>query len=149
VRAIGAPFTDADRADFLAGLRARLGVKFRHRGRSRVSLDCAGLALVTLKAMGRAVVDVRVYGKHPHREGLQAAVRANLGPPVADEPRVGDVVLMRYDGGPNGPIRHVAVITDHPLGGLGLIHACAGERRVIEQALDATRRAAIAEVYRP
>jgi hypothetical protein len=126
--------TDDERLAFVANARALLGTPFKHRGRSVRSLDCAGLPALALARMGHVIADLRVYGRNPHRDGLRAMVEANLGPPVDDDPRPGDVLLMGWDGNPE---RHIAIVTDHPFG-LGIIHTCSAFQRVIEHNLDDT-----------
>lgn len=141
-RALGEPLTDAERAAFIAACRARVGVKFRHRGRTARSLDCAGLIVVALASIGRPVDDLKVYGKFPHRDGLRDMIVANLGEPVADM-QAGDVVLMRERGDP----RHVAAVGEFD-GRLTLIHASSDYGRVVEQTL-APYADRMVEVFRP
>lgn len=137
--------TDDERLAFVANARALLGVPFKPRGRSARSLDCAGLPALALAQLGHVIDDLRVYGRNPHMDGLQAMVEANLGPPVEGPPQFGDVLLMAWD---DAPPRHIAIVTDHPFG-LGIIHTCSAFQRVIEHALDDTWRARIRLVYRP
>jgi cell wall-associated NlpC family hydrolase len=144
--------SDDERIAFVAAARTLLGTPFRHQARGPSKVDCAGLAACALADVGRKIEDLAVYGRNPHRDGLQAMVRANLGPPVADAPRPGDIVLMGWDG--SAP-RHIAIVTDHPHG-LGIIHTCSAFRKVVEHSLDSTAaqsgetwRDRIVEVYRP
>lgn len=144
--------SDSERLAFVAAARALLGTPFKHHGRSVRSVDCAGLPALALAQLGHVIADLTVYGRNPHRDGLQGMVEANLGPPVDDEPRVGDVVLMAWD---TAEPRHIAIVTDHP-NGLGIIHTCSAFRKVIEHSLDdnaaiggETWRERIRLVYRP
>jgi cell wall-associated NlpC family hydrolase len=139
------PLSDTERAEFIARCRELLGVRFRHQGRTERGLDCAGLPALAFARIGRAIADLPAYGRDPFRDGLQQAIEANLGAPVDDEPRPGDVLLIHWG---DGPPRHIAVCVDHPHG-LGIIHTCSSFRRVIEHALDATWRSRICGVYRP
>jgi cell wall-associated NlpC family hydrolase len=146
-RSIGGPLTPEESAAFVAHARSFLGVRFRHQGRNpEIGLDCAGLALVSMQAIGRPVSDLEGYGREPYRNGLEGALTANLGPRVAKESmRAGDVVMMRFNGDP----RHVGILADYPDGGLMLIHTHDTLKRVREHRLDEKRAASIVAVWRP
>lgn len=149
MRVLGPPLTDTERVAFIAAARARLGIKFRHRGRSLRSLDCAGLVLCSLVGIGRPVQDLRAYGPNPHQDGLGEAVRANLGEPIAfgwqpDVGRAGDVLLMRNKGDP----RHVALLGEHE-GALTLIHADADRGKVVEHSFVDPWPKNVVEIFRP
>lgn len=120
------------------------GVPFGHRGRTRNRLDCVGLIVLTANATGLEVRDKRVYGREPWNDGMQAAIRDNLGPPVDREPKVNDIVLMRLHRG--APPSHVGIIAPHP-DGLGIIHAYAAAKEVVYHRLNRVWRSRIVEVY--
>lgn len=40
--------------------------------------------------------DLKYYGREPHKDGLRQIVQLNLGQPVHDAMRVGDVCLMKF-----------------------------------------------------
>lgn len=143
-RAIGPPLTPQESAGFVLGARAQLGVRFRHMGRSSRGVDCAGMVLGALGALGRPFVDVPAYGREPHNQTLRRMLVENLGEPVTDM-RAGDVPLMAFEGEPS----HVGVLADYPYGGLSVIHGYARVRKVVEHRLDETWRARIVEVFRP
>ena len=127
--------------------RAYIGVPFRHRGRSRAGLDCAGLVVAAYAALGVALPDFRLYGREPFRDGLVARAEAALGPPVAGPAADGDVVLIRYVRDPH----HVAIIGARDYGGqtaLTLIHADGEFGRVHEQRLTPDVVARITHVFR-
>jgi hypothetical protein len=143
-RALGAPLTDDERTAFLAACRALVGTKFRHRGRSGRSVDCAGVPVVALQSIGRSVRDLAAYGKFPNRDGLREMLVANLGPPVPGL-QPGDIALMRMRGEP----RHVGVVAEFA-GRLTLIHASSDFGKVVEHSLLASPWFDnIVEVYRP
>ncbi len=146
MRVNGEPLTPDESAAMIQAARALINVRFRHMGRKpAIGIDCSGLVLHALSAIGRPVQDVACYGRDPHKDGLREAVEANLGPAVDDAPKAGDVVLMSFDGEP----RHVGLIADHPQGGLMLIHTYGQIRKVTEHALNAEWRSRIVSVYRP
>jgi hypothetical protein len=114
--------------------RQFIGVKFRHRGRSRTGLDCVGLVVAAYSALGVTLPDFRLYGREPFRDGLLRHTEAAMGAPVSDGPRDGDVVVIRYNVNPH----HVAIVGTKSYGSveaLTLIHAEGGIGRVIEQRL--------------
>ena len=143
----------------VAAARELIGKPFRHRGRGPTHYDCAGVCLYSVqRACGGPLFDVRHYGRNPFADGLRATLVANLGDPVladplTEDPMPGDIALIRYE--PTAEPRHVAVIGNHPLGGLSLIHTYSGAAlpgvpagRVAEHILDAHWRACIVEVFR-
>lgn len=150
MRAIGdQPLTSEESAAFIAALRIQVKkrTRFRHQGRKpEIGLDCAGLPLWAMQAIGRPVTDIVGYGREPYRDGLEGALTANLGPRVPRETmRAGDVVMMRFAGDP----RHVGILTDYPDGGLALIHTHDTLKFVTEHRLDDARRKTITGVWRP
>ncbi len=130
--------------------RAYEGVKFRHRGRSRMGLDCAGLPWVAYRDCGMILPDFRLYGREPHKDGLVQRASEALGEPVAQAPvaeeqlQAGDVIIIRYDIRPH----HIMIVTDYPLGGLGVIHTDGHYGRVLEHRLSADIVARITHVFR-
>lgn len=139
------------RAKIVACARAHLGVRFAHQGRhAATGLDCLGLLLVSAEAAGvslrglrPACLDDRQYGTRPDTDYLQAMLGQHLLP--VKQPEFGDVLLLRVEGRP----QHLALVTDYPAEGeLGMIHAYAIARRVVEHRLNAVWRANIAQVYR-
>lgn len=84
------------------------------------------------------------YSRDPHGLTLERELEARFGAPVA-EPRAGDVVSMRW----GGDARHVALVADHPQGGLSIIHASNSVGCVTEHRLDAKWRRRIVAAYRP
>jgi cell wall-associated NlpC family hydrolase len=149
MRAIGPLLTAEESAAFIAALRTQVKrrTRFRHQGRNpTIGLDCAGLPLWAMQAIGRPVTDIVGYGREPYRDGLEGALIANLGARVPKESmRAGDVVMMRFAGDP----RHVGILTDYPDGGLALIHTHDTLKMVREHRLDQKRRDSIVAVWRP
>lgn len=145
MRAI-APLTDAERAAVIEVARACKGVRWRHQGRNLRGLDCAGLLVYALKAIGREPVDSIGYPRHPYRNMLEKTVQRNFGEPLPTSTSLqpGDVVVMQCckDG-----LNHVGIIAEHD-GYLTMIHAHAPDRKVIETRLDDVWRGKIVEVYR-
>lgn len=153
MRAIGKKLTQKERAALIAFARSMIGTKFRHMGRSLRSVDCAGLILLALQSLGRQTVDIAAYGRTPHKDGLREAVRANLGKPVTDEIRPGDVLLMEMNPDPSpGAIAkpsHVALVAWHEKDGLILIHTDSTIGEVTEHGFRDPWPQRVIEVYRP
>ena len=107
-------------------------------------MDCLGLVVVAMQAVGRLMADRANYGRNPVNDGIVEAARAHFGKPIKlANLRPGDVVLMQWHQQPN----HVAIVTDHPHG-LGLIHSLAG-KCVVEHILADPWPRRILEAFRP
>lgn len=148
MRAIGPPLSMEETNAFIAEARTYLDppVRFRHQGRSHRGVDCAGLLLASMAAVGRSIADLPAYGREPLGDGLRSMLVANLGEPVPKaDMRPGDVVLMRFRGEPS----HVGLIGNYVYGGCSLIHAYAMVRKVVEHRIDAEWDSYIIEVFRP
>ena len=114
---------------FVQAARSYKGVPFRHMGRSRNAVDCAGLIKPAALDIGRELIDLSYYGREPWQNGLERVLRANFGK-MHKTPKVGDVGLFSYS--PGSPPAHLAVFGDYRYGNLSLIH-CYGEvGRVVE-----------------
>lgn len=108
-------------------------------------MDCIGLLVLSIQAIGRAVNNRIDYGKTPNMAKLHASMAEHFGPAVEDEPRPGDVVTMRW----TKEECHVGVIVDHPERGIGLVHCYRSSEKVIEHGLDHAWRRRIVAVFRP
>lgn len=141
------PLTAFERERFITAARAYLHVRWRHQGRSKAGVDCAGMLVCAMRDIGKPPLDSADYGRYPRGQQLQALLRANCGDPLpaADPMQSGDVVLMQFKGEPS----HLGVLTGYPLGGFGLLHAFAQNRKVVEHRLDDQWRDRIVEAYRP
>jgi len=137
--------TADERRRFIAAARALVGAPFKHRGRSAEGVDCVGLVVLALAAVGRGVADRDDYGRNPFRDGLREAAVAHFGEPVSDM-QAGDVVLFAW--GRDEP-NHVGILFDRPAGGLAVVHALRQHKRVVEHGLSPDQRARIVAVFRP
>ena len=127
--------------DILTTARTWLGVKFHHQGRSRAAgVDCLGLLVKVAEECGLtkdgallAGYDETTYGHNPDTHYLRAMLSQLLAPIAVSELRPGDVALFAIERRP----QHLAIISDYPVvGELGMIHAYAPARHVIEHRLD-------------
>lgn len=167
MRVIGEPLTDAESIAFQRCIRSYVNVPFGHQGRKPWKLDCVGAVEVSMKGWarnlpwtedpvgdfvqawpGRPTEGIGGYGILPFQKQLERVLRRNLGAPVSDSPKAGDVVLMRFRGEQGDP-QHVGVITNHPDGGLRLIHSNSAVKRVAEHGFRGSWVHTVCEVYRP
>lgn len=134
-------------AEFVEACRSYLGVPFKHRGRTRLGIDCAGLVICALSDLGSDARDLRIYGRTPHKDGLRQIVQENLGKPCGEGGhglQVGDILLMKFHREPH----HIGVVGDYIHGGFSLIHSYGDAGRVVEHRLDPVWLSRIVESYR-
>ncbi len=133
--------------------RRYIDVPFRHRGRSRVGLDCVGLGVVAYADCGVQVEDFRLYGREPFKNGLVERMTRALGDPVMVAPvrladlQDGDVIVLRFSVNPH----HIAIVGQRDYGGrmeLTVIHAEGTAGRVLEQRLTPDMAERITHVFR-
>lgn len=122
--------------------RAYLGVRFRHQGRSKSGLDCAGLVICVAHDLGISDVDFTAYGHDPDGRTLHTLLAKHMDELPPGDMHVGDVVFMAFQAYP----QHLGILAD---GGrpFSLIHAFAPARKVIEHRLDDEWMGRIRNVY--
>ncbi len=130
-------------ADYVAEARAWVGVRWRHQGRTRQGVDCAGLVICLANKMGMSDFDTTDYDRIPDGETLQALCDQHMKAIKLSELRPADILLMRFDVHP----QHMAIVTDYP-GALGVIHAYANARKVVEHRLDDVWLSRVVRAYR-
>ena len=110
-----------NRQKFIQGARSLLGATWRHRGRKPWAVDCLGLLVLSGKEVGVQIEEPRVYGREPWDDQLRKGLQKHFGDPLpAAEGLPGDIALIRWR---NGEPSHVAILAEHPLGGLSMIHS--------------------------
>lgn len=117
------------RADIVAAARGWLGTPWHHQGRLKgVGVDCVGVVIGVAGELGISDFDITGYGHRPDsRELERLAGHLMVEVPVA-EAQPGDVLLLDVDKQP----QHLAFVTD-----VGMLHAYAPLRRVVEHRRDA------------
>lgn len=124
------------RADIIAEARRWTGTRWQHAQAARgVGCDCIGLVRGVAQALGILPDDFehgaswapyRGYGREPDGRMLRQGLAQHMTP-VTGSHRPADVLLLRWDAWP----MHVAIATD-----VGMIHAWAQRRAVVEHAID-------------
>ncbi len=118
--------------------RTWIGTRWQHQGRLKgVGVDCAGLVVCVMRAVGLHAADVVGYPRRP--DGSLLDVVRDQTEPTADW-LPGDVVVLEWDTDPC----HLAILTSPT----SIIHAHAMARCVIEHDLDANWLKAVTCVRR-
>lgn len=128
-------------ADVIRCGRAYLGTRYAHQGRSAAGMDCAGLVIRVAHDLGLSRFDTTAYGRIPRGDHLRELMDAHCT--LVTERQPGTVALMKFEAEP----QHLAFVTDHPQG-LGLLHALAANRKVVEHRMDSLWSSRILAVYR-
>ena len=112
----------------VAEARSWLAVPWRHQGRSRRGIDCAGLVVLVARQLGLADHDLAGYGRHSSGLALVDAFRAAMNTIPLPKAGPGDVLLLADAAYPC----HCGILTE--LRGMPhLLHAHALRRQVIEE----------------
>lgn len=121
------------RKKIIESARAYLDVKWRHQGRSRHGVDCAGLVLLVGKAHGYLPQDLDVigYARRPNKFTFLEPFRKNMDEKPLDQAKTGDVLIFA-----DGPYPCHTGFQTEKYGEVYFLHAYAGLRRVLEQPLD-------------
>ena len=145
--------------DIVRAARGWIGTNFHHQGRLKRSAshaggcDCLGLLVGVANELELSIAegnmllagfDVTDYGHIPDLRRLITVFESLFTPVAMSAMAQGDVALMRFDAVP----QHLGIISHHPQGGLGIIHALASARKVVEHRLDAAWQQRIHAVYR-
>lgn len=127
--------------DIFLTARTCVGSPFRHQGRSPAQgLDCVGLIVYTLNAIGLKNVDFRDYKKIPVKNAISShAGRAGFTQKAKSDMTAGDLVIMRF----GRYIEHAVIVSDR-----GIIHACEKYGKVVEHSLDMEWQSKIISVYK-
>jgi len=116
------------RDDVVTAARAYVGVPWRHQGRSRRGLDCAGLVVLVAKDLGLSDYDTTSYRRHAQGQAFVEHFRANMDPVPVAEMRPGDVLLFADGAYPC----HAGIVSERH-GVSYLVHAHATRRKVVEE----------------
>jgi cell wall-associated NlpC family hydrolase len=141
----------------VAAARGWIGTSFHHQGRIRKNashkggVDCLGLLVGVAAEIGITLPDGRLaasldktdYPHYPDTERLRRRLSAIMENIPTAGIQAGDILVLSVDGSP----QHLAIVSDYREG-LGIIHAYAPARKVVEQALDDFWTSRIVAAYR-
>jgi cell wall-associated NlpC family hydrolase len=104
--------------------RTWVGVPFRHQGRDRNGIDCVGLPIAVLQALGAVPAEFEItdYPRQPYQGNLEQRIIAHCTPLPDAVP--GCLIALKWQRS----LAHVALYTDADT----LIHALERHARVIE-----------------
>lgn len=121
-------------ADVVTAARGWTGVRWRHQGRSRDGIDCAGLVIKVAHDLGLSEFDTKDYARQATDETMLALCREHAIEIAMKDARPGDLVVLRF-----GNQRHIGFLGDYLHGGLTLLHAYSHHpRKVVEHRFDET-----------
>lgn len=131
--------------------RGWLGTRFHHQGRLKKSennkggVDCLGLLIGVSAELNLPFTeqDETSYSHSPDTQKLREKLAHSLQEINISEINSGDILLLNIDG----QAQHLAIVSDMA-DGLGIIHAYAPARAVVEHALDAWWREKIVAAFR-
>ena len=127
-------------AAFIATAKTYEGTPFLHQGRlPGVGLDCGGVVVCALRAVGYRVIDVVGYGRLPGKGMLEKIVEENCDKIEPGDLQDGDILIFRFAREP----QHVAIHA-----GGQLIHAWQDIGRVVVHDFDAVWRRRLTGCYR-
>ena len=126
--------------EIVACARGWIGTRFHHQGRVRKTLthkggvDCLGLLVGVAKELHithLVKADETNYPHYPDTKWLRARLSVLLSPVEIDSIAPGDIVLLNVADSP----QHLAIVSDMGVE-LGIIHAYAPAKSVVEHGLD-------------
>ncbi|MGM0739747.1 MAG: C40 family peptidase [Bacteroidota bacterium] len=126
--------------------RSWIDTPYRHQGRSRRGVDCAGPLVLIAQAIGIGdqFNDQLIYSTNPETFSLKQQMDSVLAQIGKDEIRPADVLLFKIDVHP----QHVAIVTDYKNGGLAMVHCYSRIKRVTEHRLAQIWLSRLVQAYR-
>lgn len=121
-----------DRSEIRDVARTYLGVRWRHRGRSRTGLDCIGLLVAVGRDLGLSVEDTdREYRKTPDIKLFLDMIRRQTVEGSMNYIRTGSILMLRQGVYPC----HCGFAVFDPGVTPSFIHAATLKRSVVEEPL--------------
>jgi len=112
----------------VAEARRWLGVPWRHQGRSRAGIDCAGLVVLVARTLKLSDHDSTGYTRRAQGQRFVEHFRAHMDGVAITDAAPGDVLVFADQAYPC----HCGFLTER-LGRPHLLHAHATRRKVIEE----------------
>jgi hypothetical protein len=128
----------------VAAAKGWLNVPYKHAGRSRFGVDCAGLIVKVAHDVGLSDYDSVNYPRRPVPEDFLREMRDHLVPVPVDQMGHGHVAVFRE---PKHPC-HTGIIEVDEAGRRWVIHAYAPARKVIREPLSSAREHNVVFVFR-
>lgn len=128
--------------DLSTAARSFLGTPFKHLGRTKEGVDCAGLVILSGLACGYTFADRRTYSRFPNEAQLQETLAQSkelVMLPKHTEVLKNDIILFRFSEEP----QHLGIC-----GGDTLIHSYASAEKVIEHRFADVWKKRIVNIYR-
>jgi len=144
--------------EIVAQARTWLGTRYHHQGRLKKSssgpggCDCLGLIIGVIDELGLqdgegnalTNADEFNYSMYPERGRLVSSIGKHLRQVPIEQMAVGDVLLFKTFKDP----QHVALLSQYPGNGPGIIHCNSSAGQVVEQPLSMTWVKMLTHVYR-
>lgn len=130
--------------DIVAEAKTWLGVKFRHCGRNRNGVDCAGLVIKVAHELGISTFDTNEYARRPDVREFVRYFKMNMDPVSKVYMAHGDVLLTKEVRFP----AHCGILEVDAGGQRWFIHAYEPCGAVVREPLDARRFRDIIKVFR-
>lgn len=119
-----------DRISILEEARSWIGVPWRHQGRNRLGIDCAGLTIVVAWGLRLSKFNIANYRREPKRDEFIGHFRNNMREKQIADRLPGDVVLIR-----DQMFTCHSAIVDKEGEQEYIIHAYAKRRKVVREPL--------------
>lgn len=123
------------RVEIVEEAKSWIGVPYRHAGRDRFGVDCAGLIIKTAHNCGISDYDTTNYPKRPVPNDFLREMKSHLDRRPKKEAGHGSVLVFRE---PRHPC-HSAILEIDERGERWIIHSYAPARKVIREHLSVER----------
>lgn len=121
------------------------GVPYRHQGRGRNAIDCAGLPIVVAHDLGISGFDTASYSRRPRpHEFDRAMIEAGCTQIPMRDMAPGDILRLAE---PRWPV-HCAILDEDDRGRRWVIHAYLTARKVIRERYTSGVEARVRSVWR-
>jgi cell wall-associated NlpC family hydrolase len=125
------------RPQIITEARKFLGARWQHQGRTPTAIDCAGLIIKVAHNLGITDFDETNYARRPDSLRLMELLNQHAVK-TKSHGQPGDILLLSFQGA----AQHLAIMTD-----IGMIHAYAAARKVVEHAVNEQWRSRIVDIY--
>lgn len=128
----------------VAEAKTWIGTPYKHLGRDRFGIDCAGLIIKVAHALGISDYDTSNYSRRPNPQEFLRELRGKMDRVPKGELAHGMVGVFRE---PSHPC-HVGIFERDEDGRLFIIHSYAPARKVVREPLTEDRMSRLLMVFR-